>query len=554
MLKELHIRNLVLVEKASIFFEKGLNIITGETGAGKSVIIGSLNLLLGERASQSSIRLGEKKCTVQGVFDVSQNRLALEVLDEMGIPVDDTLIIVRRELMTSGSNRQFINDLPVSLTALKQLGNVLIDMHGQHDHQSLFSTTMHRTYLDWFARLDDELSEYQKLYDEYIAKMGKLEQLKSSKSNSNRERQFWEYELDELTKAQLTEDEEERLTEEHTLLSNAQNIKDKCYSLYTALYESDRSIHDAVSEVHKHLLDLARIDSFFESRCELTTQLSALIEELSMDLQARGESFDCDQGRLEEVEKRIDLIERLKRKFHKTVPEMLEYQEWLHAQLQESEENNIEIEKLEAECENLLKILNTHADSLSKKRKSAGEELSSKIAIEFNKIGMKDAQIKVAVTVYDKLTEFGRDTIEFMFAPNRGESWAPLKDSASGGEISRVMLALKSLFADADNISAMVFDEIDVNIGGSTARDVGKRMFDLSQKHQVICITHLPQIAGFANIHFKVEKNVSDERTITVITRLSQDERIAEVSRMLGGESMTSVTRKHAQELIENSI
>ncbi|RJP60206.1 MAG: DNA repair protein RecN [Candidatus Auribacter fodinae] len=553
MLKELHIKNIVLVKSASVYLGKGLNIITGETGAGKSVIIGSLNLVLGERASTSYIRKDEDKCSVVAVFDIADHPDVCDIITESGIDIEDNQLIIRRELAMNGTNRQYINDSPVSLAILKKIGTYLIDMHGQHDHQSLFHTATHRAFLDWFAHQENDVNVFHSLYLEYKSIQDRLQELEKNIQDSERQKSFWEYELKEIESAGLSPDEEDALNNEYSLLANAHEIAEKCFAINNALYEDENSILNGMGDIQRLLTELAKIDTFFTEYLEESHNISTLIEDLSDAVRRRGEASELNPQRQEELEKRIDLIERLKRKFKKTVPELIDYAEYLRSQLANEASQEDELDRLKKNAENIWNDLQQRADVISERRQKVRDSLAENIEKEFSRLGMKEARIRVAIDVLDEIGPYGKDKIEFLIAPNKGESWSPLRDSASGGEISRVMLALKSIFAGADNISAMVFDEIDVNIGGPVARDVGKRLWELADEHQVICITHLPQIASFAHHHYMVQKSVSDERTETTISKLNDDERITEISRMLGGDSLTTVTRLHAKELIEKS-
>lgn len=553
MLRELHIKNLILVKECAIFFKKGLNIITGETGAGKSVIIGSLSLVLGDRSSDDIIRKGEDKCSVEAVFDLPPSSELMRLLSESGIDGEDDTLIVKRELVRSGSNRQFVNGSPVPVALLKKIGNLLLDIHGQHDHQSLFNIDTHRRFLDWFAKQHTAVQTFSDEYVSFLKTQERLSDYKNSRENRERDRKFWEYELQEITTAQLQETEEEDLDREYTIISHAKEIAEKSTVLYEMLYGGENSIRDMTGVIRRELNNLSKFDNFFETRIEMCDQINALCEQLADEIRQRGEMCEYNTERLQEIEQRLQGLEKIKRKFNKSISDIIGYAAFLKDKLKQEESCEEEIQSLTAECELKLKNLREKADILSRKRQESSRVLAEHIEGEFKRLGMSDARMRIAVEKGDNLTACGWDNVEFMFAPNKGEEWSALRKSASGGEISRIMLALKSTFVDADNIGVMVFDEIDVNIGGKTARDVGKRLYDLSRTHQILCITHLPQIASMGDVHFKVEKNIIEGRTITEITELDKAMRIDEIARMLGGENLTSVIRTHAQELLEET-
>ena len=552
MLKELEIKNLILVKETKIAFDHGLNVITGETGAGKSVILGSLNLILGERTHNSIIRKGEKSSSVKAIVDIKNNNIIKKILVDSGLNIDKNELIIERILTTNGNNRQFINGTAVNLNLLKSIGKLFLDIHGQHDHQSLFNVDTHKDFLDWFANQSNDVKNFKNEYEHYLSCQKELDNLKEKKKNNENDRKLYEYELDEIEKAQISDNEEDTLNEQYSKIANAKEIKEQCIHITDLLYDSDQSVYSAIGSIFQILRQLNSYDNFFLTQTEICEQISTLIEELSHETRRHGEESEYNPGLLQELEERIEVLEKLKRKFNKSIPEIITYSDELRKRLKDEESLDDKINFLEEKIKKIQNNLLNTADILSKKRQLTSSKLCDKIESEFKRLGMDGAKIQISIEKQNELTDSGWDRVEFLFAPNKGELWSPLRRTASGGEISRIMLALKSTFADADNIPVMVFDEIDVNIGGETARQVGQRLKDLSGSHQILCITHLPQIAGFAQTHFKVEKQVADERTLTKISKLSKNERIDEIARMLGGTNLTSVTRRHAMELIDN--
>ena len=552
MLKELKIKNLILVKETNISFNQGLNVITGETGAGKSVILGSLNLILGERTHNSIIRKGEKSSHVEARVDITNNESIKKILAESGLPINKNELVIERVLSLNGSNRQFINGVAVNLSLLKHIGKYFLDIHGQHDHQSLFNTDTHRDFLDWFADQSNDVKKFKNEYEIYIQSLKELENLKETKKNNENDRKLYEYELAEIEKAAIITDEEDSLNEQYSKIANSKEIKDQCFHINELLYDSDKSVYSVIGNINQILSQLSSYDNFFLTQTEICEQINTLIEELSQETRRHGEESEYNPGLLQELEDRINVLENLKRKFNKSIPEIIQYSEKLKQRLLSEDSLDDRINSLEEKIKKIRNDLLNNADIISEKRQLHAPKLCGKIETEFRRLGMNDAKIQVLIEKQNELTDSGWDRVEFLFAPNKGELWSPLRRTASGGEISRIMLALKSTFANADNIPVMVFDEIDVNIGGETARQVGKRLKDLSESHQILCITHLPQIAGFAQTHFKVEKKVAGERTLTTINKLNKPDRINEIARMLGGSNLTSVTRRHAMELIDN--
>ncbi len=553
MLKELNIKNLVLVKEASISFKTGLSVITGETGAGKSVIIGSLKLISGERANSDIIRRGEKRCVVEAVFDISSNKPVSQILEDMGMDSDDNLLVIRRVINIDGNNRQFINSCTVPLSVLREVCAKIIDIHGQHEHQSLFNLETHRVFLDWFAGLTETIENYNDDFIEYRKISDKIESVEKKIKDNEREKQLWQYELNEIESVRIDPNEEESLEREYQIASNAGEIKSRCFEFYESLYGMDDSIYDSLSALNRVLSDLSKLDDFFADKIDILNDITATMEILAGEVKNRGEDINIDEQSIVLMESRIASFEKLKRKFSKSIPEILDYAEELKSKINDQEQVGEELLELKSRKENLYNTLITKSDEINLSRKKSISKLCSKIEDELKKLGMCESKINIKLDLSDTPVMSACDCVEFMFAANKGESWSPLRKTASGGEISRLMLALKSTFASVDSIGVMVFDEIDVNIGGTTARDVGKRLRALSANRQVLCITHLHQIAGFGNAHYKVEKFVAEDRTFAKITELDINDRIEEIARMLGGQNLTSVTLVHAKELIEAS-
>ncbi len=555
MLRELQIKNLAIIEDASVEFGKGFNVITGETGAGKSIIISALSLALGERASSSAIRSGAKEGSVQAFFDISSDAF----LKDIGIEADDGMIL-RRNISSHGKSRAYINDSMINLQTLADASSAIIDIHGQYEHQSLLDAENQLALLDLYGGLQKERDAVENLY----TAMNGLRLKISSLSNKDQERiqriDILEFQIKEIESAGIKTSEDDELEEEVNILSSSVRLAELANSAYESLYSSDSACISNISQIIDDLKEISSIDSRAEETVKSASEALPLLEEASYFLRDYKESLDFDPARLEEVQERLELIKRLKKKYGDSIQGIIDYREKALIELEELQHSEETLDGLKQELGEQIKRFTKEAQALSKKRRTVAKKLEPKIVSELSRLSMPDTEFIVSITQQEgedtsdglKATSNGIDEVEYLISPNIGETPKPLAKIASGGELSRVMLALKGIMSDGDRIPVLVFDEIDAGIGGKTADTVAKRLKALSFKHQVICITHLPQIASCADVHLKIEKSSLKGRTKVDIRRIEKDERTAEIARMLSGET-SEASLKHAKELLKTN-
>lgn len=553
MLLNLFIKNYALIESLRLELKPGLNIFTGETGAGKSIIIESLGLILGERASAQVVRKGSQRCFITAEFDVSRMKKLKKYLDVQGLFENDTLIL-RREIDVSGKSRAFVNDIPVSLSALFGVGQYLVDVHGQHEHQSLIRSAEQRNLLDSFGGLDglrQEVSENYQILRELTAQ-------NESRQMSEQERQrlidLYSFQINEIESSKLAQGEEEEIEQTLPQMKNAEKLRELSNEAYQLLYGSDGSALENLNKAKKLLENINSLSNSLIETAENLNTATYSIEEAANEIQNFAEKLSADPEKLNELLGRQDLISKLKKKYGRDVSEILSYWDKISKELDaltQFDQNRQELEqKIEKQNSKLLKL----CAKLTSLRKEAGTKLGADVEKQLKDLGMKKAEFEILIEKDSQVNTHGFDKVEFMFSPNPGEDLKPLKDIASGGEMSRVMLAIKTALANADHVPVLVFDEIDSGIGGPMGQTVGKKLKDLARHNQILCITHLPQIAAFADQHILVEKETKAARTSTNVRILTQLGQLEEIARMLSGEETTLSARQHAQELIEASL
>ncbi|MBN1621370.1 MAG: DNA repair protein RecN [Endomicrobiales bacterium] len=554
MLLNLHIKNYALIDNMHIDFTPGLNIFTGETGAGKSIIIEALGLILGERASAQLIRKDANRCFITGEFDHSKLKGFSKYLDELGLDDsnNDTLIL-RREIDVSGKSRAFINDCPVSLSTLCSVGELLVDVHGQHEHQTLIKSMHQRQLLDRFGDNEDLKDAIGKKYHQWKELIAQKESFKLSEQEKQKLIDLYGFQVKEIDGARLTQGEEEEIEQILPKLKNAEKLREISEQASQFLDSMEGSVLEKLNKVQQMLENINNVCGSLGETCENLKTAYYQIEECAKEVEDFNGNLESDPERLNEILGRQDIIYKLKKKYGKTIGEILEYRKKIHDELSfisNTEENekelNSRIEKEQRELFDLCK-------KLSASRKKAAEKISDEVEKQLYDLGMKKVRFVVSVEKEQEPTSDGWDRVEFIFSANPGEDLKPLKDIASGGEMSRVMLALKTVLAKADKVPILIFDEVDAGIGGPMGQTVGKKLKDLSKSHQILCITHLPQIAVFSNQHLSVVKELQKGQTYTYIKTLSEKEHTEEISRMLSGEKVTTTARKHAQELIKQS-
>lgn len=553
MLHSLHIRNLALVDELRIEFAPGLNAITGETGAGKSLIVGALTLLLGERADKSVVREGAEHCLVEGVFHLADTAAVDALLRDSGLEAcADGQVIVRRAIAAAGAGRQFINDRPVTVQALKALGACLVDMHGPHDHQSLLHADFQRELLDAYGVPDDARTAYATAYAAWRALEEQSRALAAEGGDAPQQLDFLSFQVKELEEAALRADEEEALLREHTLLGHAQRVLQLADGVRAALTEGETAAFGGLAAAQQALGELRELAEPAAAWKEEARALAAQVQELSAAVARFALAIEGDPGRLQWLDERLATYHKMKHKYGPTTADVLRRQAETQARLQRFQTRGEHLARLERESAAARRTVEQRGLTLRAKRQTASARLARAIGRELRALGLADAAFFVRLRETEPSVS-GLDAVEFGFAPNPGEAEQPLRAIASSGEISRVMLAAKTALARHDRVPVLVFDEIDVNLGGAAGQAVGRKLAAVAEAHQVLCITHLPQVAACAAAQFAVAKAVRDGRTITRMLRLDKQERVEEIARMLGGRDLTSVTLRHARELLASS-
>lgn len=573
MLKSLYIKNHALIDEIQVGFENGLNVLTGETGAGKSTIIEALSLILGERASTDVVRKGAEKTVVEGVLEVASNRKLKNLLEDNQIDFADELLL-RREVSLRGQSRCFINDTPTTLAVLSTVGDLLVDLHGQHQHQSLLKVDTHIDLLDDFAGTATIVSEFQRSYEQLKESIAKLQDLQQRERQLKERRDLYEFQLKEIDAVNPHAGEEEELEQELKILENAEKLYEVTTQLYGLLYEDDHSLRDRLASVGRMLEGLMRIDKTLEEPMKEASAAEAIIDELAKTIQAYRSKIEFSPEKLEQMRERLGNLSLLKKKYGGSIDSILDHRRSIGAEVDLAETFDEALQKMRGEIERERAICSEIALRLSAKRKEVARRLNKAIVEELAKLGIPSATFEVRVenrklsggasgldsSPFVKLgkelyetTPKGIDFVEFYISTNIGEDVKPLARVASGGEISRIMLALKSILAKADRLPLLIFDEIDIGISGRIAQAVGMSLKNLSKFHQIIVITHLPQIAGAADHHYIVEKVEEGGRASTRIRKLSLDDRVAEVARLMSGAKVTEAGLRGARELIGSS-
>jgi DNA repair protein RecN (Recombination protein N) len=559
MLTNLRIKNLALVADLTLELQPGYNVITGETGAGKSILIGALNLALGERADRTLIRNGSDSCAVEAVFDVSRLRAPLKsFLEDNGLePCEDHQLVLKRTLTSAGTNRQFINGSPTTLNILAALGEWLVDIHGPHEHQSLLHPARQLAILDAFGNLDSEREAFGALVRRRAALQAEKAALIVDEKTYAQQLDLLRFQAQEIAAAHLQPEEEAQVEQDHRRASNVARLLELSQAALDLLGENETSLLTQAGIVGRTLQELRRIDPAAAPLLTLHEQAVAGLRELQTELSHYSDKTDIDPARLQQLEERLNLIHSLKRKYGATLAEVIAFGDDARRKLQSLEQREVEAGRISAELQKLEAELWRAGQALSAKRRKVIPPLSKSVSKQLADLGFKQSRLDVTLTTQEQaefsqhaslLTSSGLDAVEFQFAPNPGESARPLRAIASSGELARVMLALKTVLAAEDQIPVLVFDEVDANVGGETANAVGEKMQQIAQKRQVLCITHLPQVAAPASAHYVAAKHLQAGRTVTEITRLDQKERVTELARMLGGQ--TDAARKHAEALL----
>lgn len=566
MLKSLEIKDYALIENIKVEFGKGLNIITGETGAGKSILIGALSLLLGERASNEMIRKGASKSIVEGIFEISNNKKINQFLEHNEIEIQDDLIL-RREISIKGSNRCFINDTPVQLSSIKELGNLLIDLHGQHDHQTLLRSETHINLLDEFCELEEDLQNYQTELKnlQHLISQKKIIEKNEEKLKDNID--LMTFQLKEISSVDPKPNEDEILDKELNILENSEKLFITANLIHSAIYEDENSVYDSLSELKKNIIEISKIDESIKEKINELNSAMEQIKDIGDFMRDYMDKIDMDKNRIEDVRERLGAIYLLKKKYGGSIENVISLKEKIEEELNLVDNFSERIENIEKEIYLVKKKLLGFSLTISEKRKKVAIKVEkeivktlsylgiaeSKFHINFNYEICNNCELFVFLNNHKVVIDSnGFDKVEFFISTNIGEDLKPLSKIASGGEISRIMLAIKSVMAKTEKLPLLIFDEIDTGVSGRIAQKVGKVLKELGASHQIISITHLPQIAAFADHHYSVEKQFIGDRTISSIKKLDENKKVEEIAKLLSGEKVTQINLDAAITLLNS--
>jgi DNA repair protein RecN (Recombination protein N) len=554
MLLELVVENYAVVERLRVNFHSGLNLLTGETGSGKSIVVDALGLLLGGRASAEMVRTGEARARIAGIFDVREHANLRKVLEPAGIEAEEGELLIEREVLASGKSRAFVGSRPVAASLLKEIAPFLADIHGQHDQQLLFSTESQREMLDQFAAHRELLDRVGSVYQQWQGSASELEELERGEQEKLRLLDLWAFQRKEIESAGLQADEETELENEKRVLQNVNRLQESAETAYTAVYDAPESAISLTRVAMKRVEELCRIDSSLDGLLEHLKAADISLQEASYVLRDYVSGLEANPARLEEVESRLAAIDRLKRKYGASVAEILSFLEDVRSKIASVEDAGARMEKLRKEQARLASEFGKLAKELTEKRAAAASKLEKRVMAELAQLAMERTVFRVSMSAAP-WGRTGADRVEFLVSPNVGEEPKPLDKIASGGEISRIALALKTCLSatKSAHVRTLVFDEVDTGVGGGPAEGVGRRLKKLSAANQVLCVTHLPQIASFADHHYRVWKEESNGRTVAVIEELDKAERTNEIGRMLSGLKLTPEALKHAEQLIKMS-
>lgn len=556
MLKELAIRQFAIIDELHIDFDQGFHVLTGETGAGKSILIDALGLIMGGRASSEFVRHGAKKAEIEAIFELEAKHPLWQQLEEWGITDEEGDLFIRRDISSNGKSTCRINGRLVTVAMLRQIGTKLLNICGQHEHQSLLHIDEHLTWLDQFAgeEVRQLRKQYQEKYDRFRQVEKEIRELTQKEETIEQQLDYYQYQNNEIAAASLTEGEEEELTQEKERLTHMEKLMSHTHLAYDLLEGEEKGLdflRQAVTEVEA----IAQIDPSMASMAETIQSAYYQLEEASRQLSMYRDTLEFEPERLNEVQERLYLIEQLKRKYGNSIPEILKYQQKIQQTLDHLQSLDTSMDQLTAERDQLFEECQQLADELTKLRRKAAQRLEAEVEKELRELNMGSTVFHVAFfpTKYREvpLGENGQDLIEFQIAPNPGEPLKSLSKIASGGELSRIMLALECIFSDLHPVQTIVFDEIDTGVSGRTAQAIAERIALLAEKNQILCVTHLPQVACMADRHYLIYKEAVDDQTKAYVKKLDRESRTLELARMLGGVEVTEKTKQHAEEMLQ---
>lgn len=553
MLNQLSIRNVAVIDKLDINLHDGVSVLTGETGAGKSIIIDSINMILGDRANKELVRYGTDKAVVQAVFDAPKS--VINILEENDIDVEDETVIITRQVTKEGKSVARINGMVVTLNILREISDRLINIHGQHDNQALLTPIRHITFLDAYA--DNE--EYINRYKDILSKKREIEKKISSLEMDEQEKMqridLLEYQVNEIKKASLEKGEEDDLREQRDIYTNAEQITKSVNEAYMNLYEGDeiQSAYDGISIAVNEISQISDLNPQLKSIYDTLNEIMYSLEDTAHEIKEFGETVEFDEQTLNEIEERLDLISRLKRKYGNSIEEILEYLKKAESELNDIKLSDERTNELKEELKNITKELKEKGNVLTQRRENAAKVLEENIEKSLHELNMEKSKFKVSIENDGTFYDNGMDKVEFLISTNPGEPLKPLVKIASGGELSRVMLAIKSILADSDGVDTMIFDEIDTGVSGKAAMSIAKKLAVIAKNKQVICITHLPQLTAMADNHYLIQKNTDGEMASTTLKELDEEGRELELARIIDGGEVTELALSHAKQMLENA-
>jgi DNA repair protein RecN (Recombination protein N) len=566
LLAELSIKNFAIIENLTISFEKGLTVLTGETGAGKSMIIDAIHLLVGGRGSSEFVRFGENRAEIEGLFILDdENHPCYEKALEYGIDLSDGMVVLRRDISANGKSICRINGKLVTISILREIGQTLVDIHGQHEHQELMNPERHLTLLDQFGgnKIQSALAEYQTVYEKYEALKKQVKKLTENEQEIAHRLDLIQFQLNEIESANLSPKEDEELYEEKVKISNFEKIYQGLNNCYQALHGEQRGL-DWLAVAMDQLEDLSSIDDSLKDIFETVSNSYYILEDISYKLRDKIDQMEYDPQRLDFIETRLNEINQLKRKYGRTVEEILQYAAKIEEEIETIQNRDSHLHKLRNELHSIIEDLLVEAKNLSNIRKSLAKILEEKIHQELKELYMDKTVFQVQFSKREghlddpilegmpvKFHKDGIDLVEFFISTNPGEPLKPLAKIASGGELSRIMLALKSIFSQHQGVTSIIFDEVDTGVSGRVAQAIAEKIYQVSINSQVLCITHLPQVAAMADTHLLISKEIIDGRTKTSVKALNENEKIKEIGRMLSGVEITDLTKEHAKELLQ---
>lgn len=551
MLNQLSIKNVAVIDKLEVTIGNGLSVLTGETGAGKSIIIDSINMILGDRASKELVRYGTEKASVQAVFEGNERISAL--LEENDIEDEDEQIIISRTVTSDGKSTARVNGTVVTLSLLREIADNLINIHGQHDNQALLTPSKHMMFLDGFGKNEVLLDEYKAVYKEMRSVERELKALETDEREKMQKIDLLEYQVKEITEAELVDGEEEELLQQRELCENAEHISNSIDEAYANLYDNGemQSAYDSLSIAVNAVASVADLNDSLKNAYESLTNAMYAVEDSAHELLSFRDTVDFDEETLDNVEERLDLISKLKRKYGQTIADIKAFGDKAQQELDSIMMSDERSEQLKDELSKLKTKLEASGKKLSDARKASAKILQTKIEEALHELNMEKSKFCVSVESEERFTENGIDKVEFLISTNPGEPLKPLVKIASGGELSRVMLAIKSILAETDSVDTLIFDEIDTGVSGNTALKIANKLTAIGKTKQVICITHLPQLTSAADNHYLIQKNTDGEMASTTLHELDEEGRVLELARIIDGGDVTETALKHAKELLK---